>query len=271
MAITIYAVSDYSGETAERVARSATGQFPENEFNIIMVPAASNKSRLEKVIERAKLDEAVIFYTLVRPELREFFSRETGLAGLNVLDVLGPALDTLDHVTGKAPVLQPGRISRMDTEYFHWIDAIQFTVKHDDGAEPEDIIDADIVLLGVSRTGKTPLSIYLAYRGWKVANVPIIYGLPYPKELFQVKSENIIGLSINPRKLHEIRARRLTMMASFSDSQYADPTHILKEIRYSQELMRRLKCRVIDVTGKAVEETAQEIITGLADLEEPLV
>jgi [pyruvate, water dikinase]-phosphate phosphotransferase / [pyruvate, water dikinase] kinase len=269
--ITIYAVSDYSGETAERVARSATGQFPDNDFNIVMVPAASNKQRLESVIERAKLDQAVIFYTLVRPELREFFSRETGLAGLNALDVLGPALDTLDHVTGKSPVMEPGPITRMDKEYFHWIDAIQFTVKHDDGAEPEDMINADIVLVGVSRTGKTPLSIYLAYRGWKVANVPIVYGLPYPKELFSLKPENIIGLAINPRKLHEIRERRLTMMASMAGSQYADPTHILKEIRYSQELMRRLKCRVIDVTGKAVEETAQEIITGLADLEEPLV
>lgn len=271
MAITIYAVSDYSGETAERVARSATGQFPDNDFNIIMVPAASNKQRLESVIERAKVDEAVIFYTLVRPELREFFSRETGLAGLNALDVLGPALDTLDHVTGQAPVMEPGPITRMDKEYFHWIDAIQFAVKHDDGAEPENMTEADIVLVGVSRTGKTPLSIYLAYRGWKVANVPIVYGLPYPKELFTVDPDKIIGLSINPRKLHEIRERRATMMAGLTDSQYSDPTHILKEIRFSQDLMRRLRCRVIDVTGKAVEETAQEIITGLTDMQEPLV
>lgn len=193
------------------------------------------------------------------------------MAGLVALDVLGPALDTLDHVTGKQPVLEPGPVTRMDTEYFHWIDAIQFTVKHDDGAEADDLKAADIVLIGVSRTGKTPLSIFLAYRGHKVANVPIVYGLPYPKELFTIDNKKIIGLTINPRKLHEIRSRRLTMMVDMADAQYADPTHILKETRYSQELMRRLKCRTIDVTGKAIEETAQEIIMGLPSIAEPLV
>jgi hypothetical protein len=220
------------------------------------------------VIGRAVIDNAVIFYTLVKTEFREFFSRETGKAGLIALDVLGPALDTLDQVTGSEPIHQPGPVVRMDREYFHWIDAIQFTVKHDDGAELEDLPIADIVLIGVSRTGKTPLSIYLAYRGYKVANIPLVYGLPYPKELFSIDSHKIIGLTINPRKLHEIRSRRMNMMADISDGQYADPTHILKEARYCQELMRRLKCRVIDVTGKAIEETAQEIIIGLpgADL-----
>lgn len=271
MPLTIYAVSDYSGETAERVARSATGQFPDIEFNIIMVPAVNNKKRLERVIERAQIDNAVVFYTLVKPEFREFFSREAGAAGIQALDVLGPALDTLDHVTGKAPAMEPGRIARLDSEYFHWIDAIQFTVKHDDGAEVDDLKSADIVLIGVSRTGKTPLSIYLAYRGWKVANVPLVLGLPYPKELFTIDATNIIGLTINPRKLHEIRARRVNLMGDFPESQYADPTYIHKELRYFQELVRRLKCRTIDVTGKAVEETAQEIISGFATIAEPLV
>ncbi len=271
MAITIYAVSDFSGETAERVARAATGQFPDNDFNIIMVPAVNSKQRLETVIERAKIDNAVVFYTLVKPEFRDFFSRETGVAGINALDVLGPALGALDHVTGKAPVEEPGPIVKLDQEYFQWIDAIQFTVRHDDGAEIDDLPQADIVLIGVSRTGKTPLSIYLAYRGWKVANVPLVYGLPYPQELFSIDKDKIVGLIINPKRLHDIRTRRLNVMADLKDAHYADPTHILKEIRYSQEIMRRLDCRVIDVSGKAVEETSQEIITGLPGLTEPLV
>lgn len=271
MPITIYAVSDFSGETAERVARAATGQFPDSDFNIIMVPAVNNKDRLETVIERAKIDNAVVFYTLVKPEFREFFSRETAAANINALDVLGPALESLDHVTGKAPSTEPGPIVRLDQEYFKWIDAIQFTVRHDDGAELEDLKKADIILVGVSRTGKTPLSIYLAYRGWKVANVPLVYGLPNPKELFELDREKLVGLTINPKRLHDIRVRRLKVMPDLSKAQYADPTFILKEIRYSTELLRRLHCRTIDVTGKAVEEIAQEIIMGFPKIAQPLV
>jgi len=268
--VTIYAVSDFSGETAERVARAATGQFPDTDFNIIMVPAVNNKDRLETVIKRAKIDKAVVFYTLVKPEFRDFFRREIKAAGINALDVLSPALDALDTVTGKAPSTEPGPIVRLDQEYFQWIDAIQFTVRHDDGSEIDDLKKADIILVGVSRTGKTPLSIYLAYRGWKVANIPLVYGLPYPKELFKMDREKIIGLTINPKRLHDIRIRRLKVMPELSDAQYADPTYILKEIRFSTELMRRLRCRTIDVTGKAVEEIAQEIIMGFPAVAQPL-
>ncbi len=271
MSLVIYAVSDFSGETAERLARAAAGQFPDIDFNVIMVPAVNNKKRLERVIERAIIDKAVVFYTLVKPEFREFFSREINKAGVIALDVLGPALDAMDHATGEEPLLEPGPITKIDADYFHWIEAIQFTVKHDDGAELEDLDKADIVLIGVSRTGKTPLSIFIAYRGWKVANLPIVYGLPHPKELFKINKDKIVGLTINPKGLQAIRKRRITTMADIIDGRYADPTYILKEIRYSQELMRRLKCRTIDVTGKAVEEIAQEIITELPGLSEPLV
>lgn len=271
MALTVYAVSDFSGETAERLARAAAGQFPDIEFNIIMVPAVNNKRRLERVIERAVIDKAVVFYTLVKPDFRNFFARESGQAGIIAIDVLGPALDAMDHATGKEPVLEPGPITKVDAEYFHWIEAIQFTVKHDDGADLEDLTLADIVIIGVSRTGKTPLSIYLAYRGWKVANLPIVYGLPHPRELFKVDKDRIVGLTISPKELKGIRARRMNLIADISDGQYADPTYILKEVRYAQELMRRLKCRVIDVTGKAVEEIAQEIVTELPSLPQPLV
>lgn len=270
MPITIYAVSDFSGETAERVARAATGQFPDNDFNIIMVPAVNNKDRLETVIERAKVDKAVVFYTLVKPEFRDFFAREVKAANINALDVLSPALQALDHATGKAPSTEPGPIVRLDQEYFQWIDAIQFTVRHDDGAESEDLMKADIILVGVSRTGKTPLSIYMAYRGWKVANLPLVYGLPSPKELFQIDRQKIIGLTINPKRLHDIRIQRLKVMPTLSDAQYADPTYILKEIRYSSEMLRRLHCRTIDVTGKAVEEIAQEIIMSFPTIAQPL-
>lgn len=268
---TIFAVSDYSGETAERVARAAMSQFAENQFNVILSPGITSKNELQKILQRARKAPSAIFYTLVKPDLREFLVARADELGIPHFDILGPAIDVLNRISEAAPRLEPGPLIRLDREYFKWIDAVQYAVRHDDGTDIAGLKAADLVLVGVSRTSKTPLSIYLAYRGWKVANVPIIYGFTPPKELFKLPAEKIIGLTINPRQLTNMRTQRLQFMPTMVDARYAHPTHVKKEIRYSHEIMRKLNCHVIDVTGKAVEEIAQEILAYLRERGEVLL
>jgi len=257
---TIFALSDYSGETAEKVARAAMSQFAENQFEIVLAPGITSKSELQKILERARKTPSAIFYTLVKPDLRDFLMAGANELGIPHFDILGPALDVLNRISEAAPRLEPGPLIRLDREYFRWIDAVQFAVRHDDGTDLAGLKRADLVLVGVSRTSKTPLSIYLAYRGWKVANVPIIYGFPPPKELFKLPPQKVIGLTISPGQLANLRTQRLQLMPPMVDARYAHPTYVKKEIRYSHEIMRKLKCHVIDVTGKAVEEIAHEIM-----------
>jgi regulator of PEP synthase PpsR (kinase-PPPase family) len=259
MKTTVFAVSDFSGETAAKVAKSAVSQFPGMDFKVVKVPGVIKITQLNIVIRRAKKGPSAIFYTLVDPELRGFLAAKAGAAGIPHFDVFGPALDIIDDIAGEQPILQPGPTTKLDMEYFNWVDAVQFAVRHDDGTNTATLNKADIVLIGVSRTGKTPLTIYMAYRGWKVANVPIIYGLPLPNEIHKIDKKKIIGLTINAKQLTEIRHRRVSFVSSMLDTQYAAPTYIHKELRYSKELMNKLGCRIVDVSGKAVEEIAQEV------------
>lgn len=263
--IAIFVVSDYSGETAEKVARAGISQFSSDQFEIVLIPGVRRDSELEGVIKRAKKRPSAIFYTLVNLEWRDYLAREASVAGIPHFDILGPALGVLNSIAAHPPRLEPGPLIRLDSDYFKWIEAVQFAVRHDDGANLAGLKKVDLVLVGVSRTSKTPLSIYLAYRGWKVANVPIIYGFDLPKELFRLPSEKIIGLTIDPRQLVDIRRQRMHLMPPVVDARYAYPTHVTKELKYSHEIMRKLKCHVIDVSGKAVEEMAQEIIVYLKE------
>lgn len=264
-AITVFVLSDYSGETAEKVARAGISQFSSDQFEIVPIPGIRRESELEKVIKRAKKCPSAIFYTLVKPEWRDYLAREAAAAGIPHFDILGPTLDILNSIAGHPPRLEPGPLIRLDSDYFKWIEAVQFAVRNDDGANPAGLKRADLALVGVSRTSKTPLSIYLAYRGWKVANVPIIYGFEPPKELFRLPPEKIIGLTIDPRQLVAIRQQRIQLMPPILDAHYAYPTHVTKELKYSHEIMKKLRCHVIDVSGKAVEEMAQEIIVYLKE------
>lgn len=261
MKTTVFAVSDFSGETAAKVAKSAVSQFPGIDFKVVKVPGVTKTTQLNNVIRRAKKGPSAIFYTIVDPELRNYLAAKAGAAQIPHFDVFGPALDTIDDIAGEQlPILQPGPTTKLDMEYFNWVDAVQFAVRHDDGTNAGTLNRADIVLIGVSRTGKTPLTIYLAYRGWKVANIPIIYGFQLPDELYKLDRKKIVGLSINAQQLTEIRRRRVSFVSSIMDAQYAAPTYIHKELKYSRELMSKLGCRIVDVSGKAVEEIAQEIL-----------
>ncbi|MDP3013989.1 MAG: kinase/pyrophosphorylase, partial [Candidatus Subteraquimicrobiales bacterium] len=174
-------------------------------------------------------------------------------------DILGPAISMLEEVTEEAPYLEPGRWRLVDSNYYRRIEALEFAVKHDDGRSVHDIKKADLVLIGISRTSKTPLSIYLALRGLRVANVPLVLGLEPPREIFDISHKKMIGLTIEAQALAEIRSRRIEVLQGKNNG-YMKMSSILNEIEQAEATMRKIGCRIINVTHKAVEEIASEIL-----------
>ena len=178
---------------------------------------------------------------------------------MDSVDIMGPVLDKMVTLTNQQPRYEPGLVYRLDEDYFRKVEAIEFAVKYDDGRDPRGIVRADIVLIGVSRTSKTPLSQYLAHKRLKVANVPLVPEVDPPEELFNIPSEKCIGLRISADKLNRIRSERLKALGLRPEANYASMERIQEELDYSEELMNKIGCTVIDVSNKAVEETANII------------
>ncbi len=256
----IYAVSDSIGETAESVIRATTSQFTDCKFDVIRVPYIKDKEQIDKAIEEAAGNNGLICYTLVSPELRSYLAERARISLVDTIDVLGPVLGMVSEKTGSAPRNQAGLIHSLDHEYFKRVEAVEFAVKYDDGRNPLGLTKADVVLIGVSRTSKTPLSMYLAHKQIKVANVPLVPELNPPEELFKVPPYKIIGLLIDPYKLNEIRSARLKTMGLSDTAVYADVSRINEELDYAKGIMRRLHCQIINVSGRAIEETAGIIL-----------
>lgn len=256
----IYALSDSIGETAEMIARATASQFKADSFEILRIPYIKNVQQIEKIIEEATLHNSVICHTIVGPELRAALSLLAEQCGIPTIDVMGPMISAVQNVSGLVPKLKPGLIHKLDEEYFKRVAAVEFAVKYDDGKNPWGLLKADVVLVGVSRTSKTPLSMYLAHRKIKVANVPMVPEVPPPEQLFKVPTEKIIGLIIDPAKLNGIRAERLTSMGLDPESCYAGIERITQEVEYAKSVMHKLKCPIIDVSNKAIEETANRIM-----------
>lgn len=255
----IYVISDAAGETGEAVVKAAIAQFHPRTVEVRRIPYIESKHHIDKVIEKAKLHEAFIVFTLVIPELRDYLIEQARKGQVNCIDVLGPVLNQLELRIGESRH-QPGKIHELNEDYFKKVEAVEFAVKYDDGKDPRGIILADIVLVGVSRTSKTPLSMYLAHKKYKVANVPLVPEIKPPEELFQISKHKIIGLHINTLVLNRIRIERLKSLGLASDAAYAKLERIEKELHYSQSWMDQLDCHVIDVSNKAVEETASIIM-----------
>lgn len=248
------------GETAELVARAAASQFDGGRVEIHGVPYVQNPEEIPEIVQMAAEAKSIIAYTLVMPSLKEVLIREAELRNVVVVDIMGPMLDALAKVVGVAPKLEPGLVRKMDDEYFRKVEAIEFAVKYDDGKDPRGITRADIVVIGISRTSKTPLCMYLAHKRIKAANVPLVPEVAPPDELFQLPSHKIVGLTIKPSQLNEIRTERLKTLGLTSDADYANVNRIIKELEYAQDIMRRVGCHVIDATNKAVEETASKVM-----------
>lgn len=259
--IDIYIVSDSLGETAKTVAKACIYQFPNHEnWNIRRHPYINNKNLLMDVLEKAKGVNALVMYSMVNQELVDYAKSYCEDNNISYIDLLSSVIGQMAEKAGIEPIREPGVIRKMDKSYFDRIEAIEFAVKYDDGKDPRGVLKADVVLVGISRTSKTPLSMYLANKQLKVANVPLVPEVPIPKELMEVETKRIIGLTNSPDTLNRIRMERLRALGLSGAANYAKLERILEELDYSEEIMKTLKCPVINVSNKAIEETAGIII-----------
>jgi len=256
--VELHIVSDSTGETAARLVLALEAQFPEQEFEEIRHPRVETVEDCALAVNRAKGRAAVIVYTLVQPELRDAMRQFCRRARVHYCDLLGHPIESIARVSGMAARMKPGARPALNSAYFKRVEAMEFAVRYDDGVG-SGLREADIVLVGVSRTSKTPLSIYLGYLGHKTANVPIVNGVEPPKELFEIDPAKVVGLTIEASRLGDIRAARVRAMGS-NNRRYAELTEIFEELDVAAVVHRRLGCPVIDVTELSVEETAMRIV-----------
>lgn len=258
----VFIVSDSVGETGDQVAKAVISQFRPGLENTVIrrFPYIQSEELIQKIVCLAVKQQAFIVYTLVRQEMRSLMQKLCELEKIHAVDILGPALKTMAAFMEEFPLETPGIVHQLDDDYFKKIEAIEFAVKYDDGRDPRGLLQADIVLVGVSRTSKTPLSQYLAHKRYKVANVPLVPEVEPPEELFQIDPKRCFGLIISPDKLNSIRKERLMTLGLNDDAIYAQHNRILEEIQHFEKIVGRIDCKVIDVTNKAVEETANVII-----------
>ena len=263
--IYIYAVSDSMGETSEQVAKAVIKQFDVADFEIKRVPYVNDTETIDKLIERASKENSFIVFTIVVEELRNYIVEKAFEKNVGAVDVMTPVILPLIKQIGLAPKREPGLLRKLDEKYFKKVEAIEFAVKYDDGKDTRGILLADVVLIGVSRTSKTPLSMYLAHKNLKVANIPLVPEVSIPEELNMISSKKIIGLTLDSEHLNKIRKERLKTMGLKDTASYANLERIFSELEYSQKIMKKLNCKVIDTTNKAVEETANIILDYIDD------
>jgi [pyruvate, water dikinase]-phosphate phosphotransferase / [pyruvate, water dikinase] kinase len=260
----IFVLSDGTAQTGKRVLEAALLQF-DLPVMIIRIPHVRSVEQVNEVVADAARSHSMIVYTLVAVELRQAVHIAGMERGVIVVDLLGGLLSKLQDFLHRTPWGRPGLLYQTDTGYYQRVDAMEYTVQHDDGQKVDDLGDADLVLVGPSRTSKTPVSFYLAYRGWKVANVPVVLGLEPPEPLRELDRRKVVGLTTDPQRLALIRQERLKNMgAQASSAEYADLRHIQQEVRYSLGLCKMNRWPVVNVTGKAVEETAHEVLNLVA-------
>jgi len=256
--VELHVVSDSTGETAARLVQALEAQFPDTEFEVVRHPRVETVEDLQLTVARATGHAAVIVYTLVDPRLREAMNELCRRENVHCCDLLGHPIAEVAIVSGRAAKMESGRRPPLDSEYFRRMEAIAFAVKYDDGVGA-GLDEAEIVLVGVSRTSKTPLSMYLGFLGYKVANVPIVRGIEPPRSLFEIDRTKIVGLTIDAERLSEIRQVRTRLMR-LSKSAYSELVQIYEELEHASAVHRRLGCPVVDVSELSIEETAQRVL-----------
>ena len=258
---TVIVISDATGDTAERMVRAAVLQFSDSPVNIRIYSRVRLESDVENIIERAAELRALVVFTVVNAEERDLIMRLVAHHNVESVDLMGALMGKLGTFLASQPSGVPGLLHTIGEDYFRRIEAVEFAVKNDDGAEPRNLPKANLVLVGISRTSKTPLSTYLAQKGLRVANVPLVLGVTPPEELEQVDQNSVYGLIIRPDSLMRIRQARLTHLGMPQDSSYGTRQHIEEELAYSRQIFRdHPNWPVIDVTNKAIEETAADIL-----------
>jgi len=260
--LNIYIISDSLGETGALVAKAAISQFKTENYKIKRFPYVYEIDKLKEILdEAASVDNSIVVYTLVDEVLVGYIKEYELKTGLSTLDLMTPFLDAFSEKIGIKPSREPGIIRKLDEAYFRKVEAIEFAVKYDDGKDPRGIKKADIVLIGVSRTSKTPLSMYLANRNIKVANVPLVIEIQPPKAIFEIPSKKVIGLTNSPENLNQIRTERLKALGLGGGANYASLERILDELEYAEKIMKKIGCPIIDVSNKAIEETTEIILS----------
>lgn len=258
----VYVISDSLGETGEAVARAAISQFETDNYDIVRYPRTKDIESLEKILKKAAYeDNVIVVYTLVNEDLVNFINYFAKMCDITAIDLMSRLIESLSEKFKNKPTGKIGALRQLDEAYFSRVAAIEFAVRYDDGKDPRGFLDADLVLIGVSRTSKTPLSMYLANKSIKVANLPLVVESDPPKEIFQVPAKRVIGLTNTPERLNEIREERLKSLGLPPNSNYACLSRILDELEYADKIIRRIGCPVINVSNKAIEETADIVIS----------
>lgn len=257
----IFILSDATGDTASRVVRAALKQFVGGDVAIKRFPNMLRQAEIRSVLKDARTQQTLVAHTFAASPLRAIVESECAALGIRSLDLLGPLLGTLQEFLHSKPQEKPGLLHQIDEGYFRRIDAVEFAVMHDDGKHTDGLRFADLVLVGLSRTGKTPLSVYLALEGWRVGNVPLIHERPIPQAVLDLPPDKVVGLVLDPRRLAEVRRARLEYMAPGSDIDYDNEDIVREEVQWSRRLLTRHGIRFIDVTEKAIEESAHQVLS----------
>lgn len=260
----LHLVSDATGETLEAVAKACLAQFEGVEAVRYFWPMVRSERQLERALAEIAQRPGLVLFTLVNTSLRDILQEKTEALGLPTISVLDPVLATMSKYIGAPAKGLPGRQHALDAAYFKRIDAMHFTMAHDDGQLTDHLDDADIVLLGVSRTSKTPTSIYLANRGYKTANIPIVPEAPLPEALFSLTRPLVVGLTTSADRLIQVRRNRLRSLNQGEDTSYVDDERVLAEIQFARRLYSDNGWPVIDVTRRSIEETAAAVLNLLA-------
>ena len=258
--IIFYLISDSVGETAQKMLVATLVQFPNMKVNEVKrFPFIENLTTMQAILEEALTDQAILIVTLVNQELVKAITRFCSETGLVYVDYMSPLMNLIEDKTGNAPLQKPGALHQLNKEYFSRIAAIEFAVKYDDGKDPRGFKEADFILIGISRTSKTPLSMYLANKNYKVANLPLIPEVPLPQELFEVSTQKLVGLTTNIDTLLKVRRTRLKAFGLKEASNYSDTTRVQEELMYANNIFKQLGIIPINVSDKAIEETAMLI------------
>ncbi len=267
----IYLVGEGTGETITRIAKASLAQFNRENVDVKTYFLVTDKKYISRIANQAAEDDALLAFSIVQPILRDFLIKETERRGIKAIDVIGDFIVQLSIFLKEKPLAIPGRQYILDEEYFRRIEAINFSVKHDDGKLPQGLKLADLILVGLSRTGKTPLSTYLANQGWKVANVPIHPDMLPPEELFQIDTQKVFGLIITVESLVKLREARLKQLGLEPYAKYSDPVRVADEIEWSREFFKRYpRWRILDISNRAIEEASASIINAYRTGKKPI-
>lgn len=261
----IYVVSGGKGIAGHTMVHSLLIQYPDNKLPVKVFPEIDSMEKIQEIVAKVKGKNGLLCSTMVNSPLRKVLIAECKRVGVRHIDFMGGLADFLEEELGMQSVNVPGLYRRVNSRYYNRIEAIEYTLKHDDGLNPTRLYDAEIILTGVSRSGKTPLSVYMSMFGWKVANIPLVKGIDPPKELFEVDPQRVFGLYIKAPYLIAQRFKRLRQMNNLSNTNYVDKKMVINELNNTLNIFEHSGFTKVDVTNKPIETTANEIIAMVSD------